>query len=300
MLNGPLFSGSLKKTLGFLTCVLHWRSCRNLKWKQIDNDKKKHWQRQPPKRTAMAKKWQFFEQTPDALPSISALRNQFGLAPLWETTWSPYFRNHMTQTVTCPIKHVPRHQILSTLSLSLSLSTWSNAAIPSAPPILPIALPDTKRPKQKGGPTSDLKQIDFPILDARFVFNTGNPEILTTESNQPKTPQTIRNQCVFWMPAWRFWIANPKSRNLNPEPKFHPCCSINNPIPSKLRSTCHLKYLWISNCDDVHLRCLFEAIWNGKKWEPTQHVVSTFILHLILNLYGGIVRKFLLRQCWIK
>lgn len=167
-------------------------------------------------------------------------------------------------------------------------------------PFLPLRCLTPSDQNKKAVPQVTWSKLIFPFWMPDSLLTTGNPEILTTESHQPKTPQTIRNPCVFWMPAWRFWIANPKSRNLNPESKFHPCYSINNPIPSKLRSTCHLKYLWISNCDDVHLRCLFEAIWNGKKWEPTQHVVSTFILHLILNLYGGIVRKFLLRQCWIK
>ena len=259
--------------------------------------KKTCWQRQPPKSNGDGKKMAVCRTNSRCSSEHFSIEKSILVGPP--------LRNHLVSLCPKPYDttcNLSNQTCAKTPDLvhSLSLSTWSNAAISNAPPIPPIALPDTKRPKQKGGPTSDLKQIDFPILDGRFVFNTGNPEILTTESNQPKTPQTIRNPCVFWMPAWRFWIANPKSRNLNPESKFHPCYSINNPIPSKLRSTCHLKYLWISNCDDVHLRCLFEAIWNGKKWEPTQHVVSTFILHFILNLYGGIVRKFLLRQCWIK
>ena len=135
------------------------------------------------------------------------------VGPPLKTTWSPYFRNHMTHPVIWTIKHVPGHQILSTLSLSPSLhrSKCGNFKCTSHSSHCAAWHQGTK----KNGPTSELNQKEFPILDARLALNNWNPEILTTESNQPKTPQTIRN--LFWMPTWSFWIGNPKSRNLNPE-----------------------------------------------------------------------------------
>ncbi len=113
--------------------ALNWRSCRDLKWTQVGNDNKKH------------------------VGNCNHTKNGW-----WPGMGS--FLSNKLQMLFRPFHHWKIHfgwfpfekrpGLIITHHTTQPVSTWSNAAISSAPPILPIALPDIGRSQKKiRGPT---------------------------------------------------------------------------------------------------------------------------------------------------